>query len=505
MKKTFAFLLAIGLCGVLQAQTPPISHLDINNIRATILGNGSIMPPSEWDKDSNTPNPCPWYEVPQGSGCQTFNQLSFWFGAVDIANQLHLSGTYFQNNWGRDYVMGPLRLDYGTNDLMTQLKFMRIWNLTRAEIDQFIAHHGDNGYEIPKDILEWPAHGDEGFAPNLAPFVDVNGDGRYVPADGDYPDIKGDQCLFFIFNDACEHTQTNGANIGLEVHAMVYAFDAPGDEALNNTIFFNYKCFNRRASEYSMCYAGLFADFDIGDGYDDFIGCDVQRGSFYGYNSILTDGEGQPFAYGDNPPIQVVTVLAGPRVNADGRDNPTFDGVGEHLFNEEFPNDKFAYNGANFGNGIADDERLGLCNFYYQSFPGLSYYPENAIDYYNMMRMIRRDGSPIGYGCDYSGPACHFMFPDDSDPFNYGTDGVAPQDGFNTEGKYWTEEYCGHPHSYDIAGVGSMGPFTLRYQDMQEIDFALTTVWKNESQTAMERRGEFINHVKAFFFNGLKK
>ena len=504
MKKTLAFLLAFGLCNLVWAQTLPypISHLDVNNIRATILGNGSIMPPSEWSSQTGQPNPCPWYEVPQGSGCQTLYQLSFWFGCVDIAVQLHLSGMLYGNN-GRDYVMGPLRLDYGSNDIMTQLKYMRIWNLTRSEIDQFIAHHGDSSYEIPKDILEWPAHGEEGYAPNLAPFVDVNGDGRYVPADGDYPDIKGDQCLFFIFNDACEHTETYGVNIGLEVHAMVYAFDAPDDEALNNTIFFNYKCYNRRAYEYSYCYAGLFADFDIGYAKDDYVGCDVQRGSFYGYNGTPTDGDGQPWAYGDNPPVQVVTVLAGPRVETDARDNPAFDGVDEHLFNDEFPNDKFAYNGANFGNGIADDERLGLCDFYYQSEYS-PYYPEQAPDFYNIMRMMGRNGSPIGYGCDFSGPACHFMLPGDSDPFNFGTDGVAPQDGYNTEGKYWTEEYC-EKIPEDRRGVGSMGPFSLGYQDMQEIDFALTTVWKNESQSALERRGEFVDRVREFFFNGLKK
>ena len=120
------------------------------------------------------------------------------------------------------------------------------------------------------------------------------------------------------------------------------------------------------------------------------------------------------------------------------------------------------------------------------------------------MRMMGRNGSPIGYGCDYSGPACHFMFPGDSDPFNFGTDGIAPQDGFNTEGKYWTEEYCEETPA-DRRGVGSMGPFTFDYQDMQEIDFALITVWKNESQSAMERRGEFIDHIRELFFNGLKK
>ena len=502
MKKIFALFLALGLCSAGWAQTPPISHLDINNIRSTILGNGSIMPPSEWKSSTGQPNPCPWYEVPQGSGCQTLYQLSFWFGATDIAMQLHLAGMLY-NNVGRDYVMGPVTLDYASSDFMTQLKYMRIWSLTRAEIDQFIAHHGESNYEMPKDILEWPAHGDEGFAPNLAPFVDVNGDGRYVPADGDYPDIKGDQCLFFIFNDACEHTETGGTPLRMEFHVMAYAFDAPDDEALDNTIFFNYKCYNRSTYAYSNCYTGFWADFDIGHADDDYAGCDVQRGSFYAYNATPTDGNGQPWAYGDNPPVQAVTILAGPRMDADGRDNPAFDGIGEHLFNEAYPNDKYAYNGVNFGNGIADDERLGLCNFCYQDRSGISS-PETAPQYYSMMRMTGPDGSTTGYGCDYSGPPCHFMFPGDSDPLNFGTDGVVPQDGFNTEGKYWDMEYC-EKQPYDCRGLGSMGPFSIVPGEMQEIDFALTTVWKNESQSAMERRGEFIDHVRAFFFNGPKK
>lgn len=501
MKKTFALLLAFGLFSVAWAQVPPtpISHLDVNNIRATITGDGSLLPPTQWNGNDG-PNPCPWYEVPQGSGCMTIFQQALWFGAKDADGELHVAGKTY-NGYGFDYQMGPLKLADGTSDFMTQLKYLRIWNLTRDEINQFIAHHGESGYEIPKDILEWPAHGEEGFAPNLAPFVDVNGDGHYAPADGDYPDIKGDQCLFFIFNDACQHTVTNGDSLGLEVHAMVYAFDAPDDEALNNTIFFNYKCYNRSPNNYTDAYAGLWTDFDIGGGWDDYVGCDVQRGSFYAYNGTPTDGSGQPFAYGDNPPVQAVTVLAGPRMDADGRDNPAFDGVGEHLFNTGFPNDMYAYNGANFGNGIADDERFGLTNCMY--YIPIQLTPEVM---YFMMRMIGSDGLPMmyGYDCEPAGPACRYMLPGDSDPVNFGTNGYAPNEGFNTEGKYWNEEYCDKEPG-DRKGVGSMGPFTFNSGDMQEIDFALTTVWKNESQSAMERRGEFIDHIKAFFFNGLKK
>ncbi len=54
----------------------------------------------------------------------------------------------------------------------------------------------------PIPILEWPANGNP-FAKgaggvalvvnhDLAPFVDVNGDGKYNPLLGDYPAMKGD-------------------------------------------------------------------------------------------------------------------------------------------------------------------------------------------------------------------------------------------------------------------------------------------------------------------------
>ena len=36
---------------------------------------------------------------------------------------------------------------------------------------------------------------------NLAPFVDQKGDGIYDPTEGDYPDIEGDQAIWWVMND----------------------------------------------------------------------------------------------------------------------------------------------------------------------------------------------------------------------------------------------------------------------------------------------------------------
>ena len=514
MKKKRLLLLLVMCATSLasMAQLPPISHVETNNVRATILGNGTCFLPQQpvYSEEWGEHNGCPTWEVPQGSGKETLYQHALWLGGLDANDSLHLAAFRY-GQIGEEYWSGPLKTTDASIDLMTALKYHHVWNLTRAEIEQFIAHHGDAGYQIPEDILTWPAHGEEGYAENMAPFVDVNGDGRYNPEDGDYPDIKGDQCLFFIFNDSwTAHTESGGTPLGLEVQAMVYAFDAPDDEALNNTIFFNYKLFNRSSFDYHEVYLGLWNDWDIGYSRDDYVGCDVRRGSCFGYNATSIDGQGQPWAYGDNPPVQVCTVLAGPYMEADGRDNPAFTGDCETLFDATHPLDKYAYNGFNFGNGIADDERLGLCGFMYFNNSPIYGDPDAAQDYYNYMRSLWKNGSHLQYGGNgYAGeqavgPDCNFMFPSDSDPCNFGTNGVAPNDGYNMEGKYWTEEQSGQT-PYDRRGLATVGPFSFGSGTMQELDYAMVTVWRNDNLSALERKGVIIDHIRALFNNGFGK
>lgn len=472
MKKRFFLLMALGAIGLTSvAQQPPISHLEINNVFPTICGDGSCYVPQEVEYDYETgyeTRPCTTWEVPQGSGKQTIFQHNLWIGGLDADEGLHLAA-YRYLLFSQEYWQGPLRTDDGSIDWMTSVKYHHIWNLTRTEIDQFIANHGSANYQIPEDILTWPAHGEDGYAQNLAPFVDVNGDGRYNPTDGDYPDILGDQCLFFIFNDNFgPHTESEGETLGLEVHAMVYAFDAPDDEALNNTVFMNYKFFNRSANDYHDTYLGLWTDWDLGYQWDDFVGCDVQRGSCFVYNGYAVDGEGLSSAYGDNPPVQVLTVLNGP----DG---------------------------------------LGMTGFmYHDNSSAINGDPNTAQQYYNYMRGLWRDGSHMQYGGNaYSGdnvvgPDCNYMFPGDSDPDNIGTGGVAPNGGYNADGRYWTEEECGNEPG-DRRGLASVGPFSFPSGCVKELNYAMITVWKDDSQSAFERKGEFIDHIRALFNNGFSK
>lgn len=469
MRKRLLFLMlsAIALASV--AQQPPISYLEINNVRPTILGDGTNYVPQQYNSYSGQPKPCTTWEVPVGTGHETIFQHALWLAGLDQSNTLHGTATQYKQE-GLDLWSGPLKTSDASIDLLTSLKYHHVWSLTRAEIEQFIANHDDHGYRIPEDIMTWPAHGDEGYAANLAPFVDVNGDGRYNPTDGDYPDIKGDQCLFFIFNDGFDtHTESGGEVIGLEVHAMVYGFDAPNDEALNNTVFINYKMFNRSPNNYHQTYLGLFTDWDLGYSRDDYVGCDVQRNSCYVYNGLDFDGSGEAESYGDNPPVQVLTILNSP------------DGLGMTGF--------MSFNASNSVNGD----------------------PHNMEETYYLLQSRWLDGSHLYYGgygylgmAGTVGPECNYMYPGDSDPNNIGTGGIAPGDGYNTNGKFWTEESAGNAPG-DRRGLATVGPFDFPAGGMKEVDYAMITVWKNNSQSAMERKGEFIDHIKTLFENGFAK
>lgn len=433
------------------------------------------------------------FMYPADEKTSTIFSYGLWVGGLDENDQLHLAAETFRQR-GVDFWSGPLSDDgLATTDTANCGNWFRTWKVDRSEIYAHIANFQDASYEMPEAIASWPAHGDPALnqAEMIAPFVDVDGDLEYHPELGDYPFIKGDQSIFFVYNDQLEHTESEGAPLGVEIHCMAWAIDeVKSSQAYGSTIFMSYKIFNKSDQTYHDTYIGTFADFDIGNSANDLVGCHVENGNYFGYNGTETDpdmpnGVDTTFGYGSNIPTQSICILGGPFLDADGIDNPS------GSCNESI-------NGAGFGDGIIDNEMHGMSHFiyFYNADNQYSPDPQYAAEYYNYMKGIWQDGSAMVYGgnghvsnggnADY--PA-RFMYPGDSDVCHWGTNGLDHGMG------EWTEITAGN-NPTDTRGTSSIGPFTFEPGSVHYLDIALVTAPGDAGKSSKDLVQDYIAQIK---------
>lgn len=438
--------------------------LDINNVKTTILNGGDMW----WDLSTGR------YEIPKGSGKHSLFSGALWIGGLDDDNQLKVAAQRYRQS-GNDYWPGPLdnvRLTsdglpnnkYGTTEANICAQYDQHFVVTRAEVEEFIAYKNSNNpsvefpdYVIPSSILDYPGNREyddqdnnayEGYddqvgtnpyyaLETLAPYRDVDGDGSYNPSAGDYPEYNldgslnckegdmlfGDQTLWWVYNDNGEaHTASGSVEpIGLEIQAQAFAFST--NDEINNMTFYNYKMINRSHNALNETYFGVWVDPDLGNWSDDYVGCDVARGLGYCYNGDEED-EGAT-GYGANPPAIGVDFFRGPI--ADEGDNIDNDLDGEiDEPGEQIIMSKFVYhnNDATITGGPSETEH-----------------------YYNYLKGIWKDGSPITYGGNGYGGSdeCNYMFPGDTDP---------------EFAESWTEQTANNLPA-DRRFLQSAGPFTL--------------------------------------------
>lgn len=464
------------------------TQLELNNVRALIETGGSMWQ----DRATGTAS----YEIPKGSGHTALYSGALWMGGKDVNGQLKIAATMFRQ--GNDFWAGPLTIDAATVDTANGIAgygaaeitdseceaWDRTFTVTRAEVEEFVAQFAcgycDPNYTVPNSIKDWPAHSNEpGKDFYLAPFFDFNNDGLYNPvADGDYPyydldgDIdcqscdgnrevylKGDQTIWWVMNDKGNiHTETGGDPIGMEIRAQAFAFTT--NDEINNMTFYNYEMINRGTQTLFDTYFAQWVDPDLGGPNDDYIGCDVQRGLGYAYNGDAFDADDQgAIGYGANPPAIGVDFFEGPYVDNDGVDNLIYDNVQDAL-----DNNGIVYPGIGLGYGdeCDDNERFGMRRFVYFNREATNpniVDPSLSQDFYNYMTGYWLDGSQMIYGGDghdpNGGTPSTYMFPGDSDPLNWATNGVAQG------GASWTEQNEGVEPG-DRRFVQAAGPFTLK-------------------------------------------
>src|SRR5208283_4793422 len=96
---------------------------------------------------------------------------------------------------------------------------------------------------------------------------------------------------------------------------------------LNDATFYSFEIINRSTYTLTDTYFSQWSDFDVGWAWDDYCGCDVVRGLGYEYNGTEIDGNGQPWAYGANPPAIGMVFFQGPYLDPVGYDRPAYNPV----------------------------------------------------------------------------------------------------------------------------------------------------------------------------------
>ena len=131
-------------------------------------------------------------------------------------------------------------------------------------------------------------------------------------AQGCPAEVLGDKMMFCVFNDMTDHSSVfQKQPIGLEVALTAFGFDRPG--ALGNTVFLKYTLTNKGANTLDNAFAAMFFDPDLGNGNDDYVGCDTHLGLGYVFNGDNFDDK-----YGAEIPSLGCDFLQGPIVDAPG-------------------------------------------------------------------------------------------------------------------------------------------------------------------------------------------
>ena len=474
-----------------------LRDLEWNNVRALIETGGSL-----W-QDRATSQAA--YEVPKGGGVSSLYAGALWMGGISPDQQLKLAALTFRAR-GNDYWTGPLTNDGSAEvDADVCSEYDEFFVSTRADaqrhrqwFDAQAAGTTDeefpDGYAMPSYFRDYPAHGSTELNQDyyLAPFQDYDGDGFYNPDNGDYPwydflqeiDCKnrrredivplyGDRNFYWIFNDKGNvHSESQGEPIGMEIRAQAFAFST--NDEVNNMTFHNYVLINQGTQTLSETYFGVWVDADVGTATDDYVGCDVQRGLGYSYNGdAIDEPSGSSLGYGENPPAVGVDFFEGPYQDADGIDNPLTTNFSDAVDSLGIPYEGI---GIGYGDGVVDNERFGMRRFVYYNNSGnpINGEPSTAPDFYRYMNGLWKNGQKMAYGGDGVSAAtganldvsADYMFPGDTDPFNWGTGGESVEP--------WTEVSSGNPPA-DRRFIQAAGPFTLEPGDYNNITMGV--VW----------------------------
>lgn len=396
---------------------PLYTRFNINKISTWIKNDGN--------SDRNPQTGKAGFTYPKGDNKQCAYQSGFmWGGRLDttkyVGGSAYISGLVPgkimpdgkpENPSSPNVRIYRVRPDYKIADFSSEIKD-----------NEGTAQQIYDQYE--KDWKEWPAQ-------DGAPYKDVNGDGKYDPA-VDIPGVPGaDQTIWFVANDLNPTVTQNfygSMPMGMEMQATIWGYNQDG--ALGNMMFRKYKLINKSGKTYKDMYVSMWSDIDVGEGSDDFVGCDTTLSLGYAYNANAFD---ETYKY--IPPAVGFDFFQGPIVPGNSNDAAIFD-----------------------GKRVNGKKNLGMSAFYFfinadQVYvdPTMGSYSTGTVEFYNLFQ------GKIGPSGQY------FPIPGKLG----GGETVFPLAGDPVTGKGWVD---GIQHVPGDRRLGlSSGPFIMADKDTQEV------------------------------------
>ncbi len=278
-----------------------IAVSDIGDIGATATATGILFNDTwSWRKG---------FEAPIGSGRHAFFSVSPWIMGLD-GDSLHgTCALYDADPLNAPWMIGPAE---AMPDSARVERFGQVWKHDRYMIQDHSAHYSDAGYTPRHELASYPGNR-PGSEERLAPYYDLDGNGQYDPAQGDYPIIRGDQSIYRLLNDLQPVPPSGFRPMGMELHIAQSAFHSPWTPALHDLVLTSFRFVNRSDRSYHGVRFGLMLDFDIGLSDDDVTGCDTLLHAAFGYNAQPFDPDGLNYpGYGSHPPAAGCVFLNSP-------------------------------------------------------------------------------------------------------------------------------------------------------------------------------------------------
>lgn len=184
-----------------------------------------------------------------------------------------------------------------------------IWKAQNPEDPKYRYYKINRGETLSEDYLNWPI--DQG-----AP-VDKDGN----------PLIIGDQTMWSVYNDAEQKNHDNqgftSLPLGVEIQTTLFGFAPNDDHQLESILFIKNLIINKSDNYYDEMYVAIWADPDLGEAIDDYVGVDTSLALGYCFNGRSPDA-----VYGINPPSVGFSFLQRPQTKkqpaslSPGKDNP---------------------------------------------------------------------------------------------------------------------------------------------------------------------------------------